>query len=59
MFLKVGKQKFCSSTCARRTHWDAFKERRPNRDHHRDYAHRVRKRLGPKVKVSTKPRRKT
>ena len=58
IFVKVGKQKYCSATCARRTHWDAFKERRPNRDHHREYARRVKNRLGAKVKVSVKPRRK-
>jgi hypothetical protein len=57
MFLKVGKQKYCSSICARRTHWDAFKERRPNRDHHTEYARRVQNRLGANVKVSRKPRR--
>ena len=57
LFVKVGKQKYCSPTCGRRTHWDAFKERRAARDHHREYTGRVRKRLGGKVKVSARPRR--
>ena len=35
--LKVGKQKYCSPTCASRAHWDAFKARRGTRDHHREY----------------------
>jgi hypothetical protein len=58
VFLKIGKQKYCSPTCARRTHWDAFKARRHDRDHHREYERRAKKRLGPNVKVSIKPRRK-
>lgn len=57
IFLKVGKQKYCSPTCASRSHWDAFKARRSDRDHHLEYERRTKKRLGPNVKV--KPRRRT
>ncbi len=55
LFLKVGKQKYCSPTCAGRAHWDAFKARGSARDHHAEYTRRTRKRLGPKVRV--RPRR--
>ena len=57
IFLKVGKQKYCSPTCATRSHWDAFKGRRSDRNHHKEYERRTKKRLGPNVKV--KPRRRT
>lgn len=57
VFLKVGKQKYCSPACASRTHWDAFKARRPARDHHNEYANQTKKRTGPNVKVAIKPRR--
>ncbi|MBI2187319.1 MAG: hypothetical protein HYU37_09420 [Acidobacteria bacterium] len=57
IFLKVGKQKYCSSTCASRAHWDAFKARRRARDHHLEYARRTQKRLGANAKVRIKPRR--
>ena len=55
MFLKVGKQKYCSQTCATQTHWEKFKAKRSARDHHIEYERRTKKRLGPNVKV--KPRR--
>lgn len=58
VFLKIGKQKYCSSTCARRTHWDAFKVRRSPRDHHGEYARRTRKRLGENVKVASRRRKR-
>ena len=58
VFLKIGKQRYCSLTCGRRTHWDAFKARRSPRDHHGEYERRVKRRLGAKVAVSVKPRRK-
>ena len=51
IFLKVGKQKYCSSSCATRTHWDAFKARRPARDHHEEYVSRTKKRVGRNVRV--------
>ena len=54
LFLKLGKQMYCSPTCARRTHWDAFKKRRSPRDHHGEYKRRVKKRLGAKVSVKRK-----
>jgi hypothetical protein len=57
VFLKIGKQKYCSSTCAQRTHWDAYKAGRPPRDHHGEYESRTRRRLGPNVKVTPKARR--
>ena len=57
IFLKVGKQKYCSPTCGSQAHWAAFKVRR-NRDHHREYARRAQKRLGPNVKVTIKRRRR-
>jgi hypothetical protein len=58
-FLKMGKQKFCSTTCASKASWDAFKTRRRARDSHQEHASRTRKRLGRNVKVSTKHRRRT
>jgi hypothetical protein len=58
IFVKVGKRKFCSAGCARRAHWDAFKRRRAERDHTREYARRVQKRLGASVKVRIRSRNK-
>lgn len=57
IFVKVGKQKYCSPTCASRSHWDAFKARRGARDHHHEYERRAKKRLGPNVKVKRRGRK--
>jgi hypothetical protein len=57
IFVKVGKQKYCSPTCASRAHWDAFKARRRARDHHSEYERRVKKRLGPNVKAKPRGRK--
>jgi hypothetical protein len=46
MFLKVGKQKFCTPACASRAHTDAFRKRHPDRDHHAEHERRVKRRLG-------------
>jgi len=56
IFLKVGKQKYCSSKCANRAHWQKFKAHRPSRDHHTEYVRRTRQRIGANVKIN--PRRK-
>jgi hypothetical protein len=56
IFLKTGKRKYCSPSCASRAHWEAFKERRAGRDHHREYTDRIRKRLG-NLKVTPKRRK--
>ncbi len=32
IFVKIGKQKYCSPTCGSRAHWAAFKARRSTRD---------------------------
>lgn len=56
-FLKTRKQKYCSPTCANRTHWDAFKARRSRRDYRGEYARRVKKRIGSNARVKISPRR--
>ena len=57
IFLKIGKQEYCTTLCASRTHWEAFKARRQPRDHRREYARRIRKQVGPNVKIA--PRRRS
>jgi hypothetical protein len=59
LFVKVGKQKYCSPTCASRAHWEKFKMRRKARDHRREYARRTQKRLGGAAKVKIAPRKRT
>ena len=54
LFLKSGKRKYCSTVCGNRAHWDAFVKAhadRSQRDHHQEYARRIQKKLGPKVKA--------
>lgn len=51
IFVKAGKQKYCSTRCMTAANWDRFKENRPVRDHRQEYLARVRKRLGSKVRV--------
>jgi hypothetical protein len=51
LFLKIGKQKYCSQECASRAHWERFKSRHAGRDHQREYEQRIQKRLGPRVKI--------
>lgn len=58
-FLKFGKQKYCSPSCASRARWNAFKARRRARDHRAEYAARVKKRFGQKAKLNIKRRRQT
>lgn len=53
LFLRAGKQKFCSNTCSRRASWERFERHRGPRDHHKEYESRVRKKLGATVKVGT------
>ena len=57
LFLKVGKQKYCSPKCAGQAHWENFKARRPARNHEREYARRTQKRLGPTARVKIKAKR--
>jgi len=60
LFMKKGKQKFCSPTCGNRAHWAAFVKRgRPARDYQREHETRTRRRLGStKVKTAKRGRRR-
>ncbi len=52
MFLKLGKQKYCSPKCASRARSDTFKARRKERDHHHEYVRRIQKKTGVKLKIN-------
>jgi hypothetical protein len=58
VFLKVGKQQYCSPLCAGRARGEAFKARHPDRrrDYHHEYERRIRQRLGRKVTVRSRQR---
>ena len=51
IFVKAGKQRYCSAACSQRTRWDRFKPKRPARDYRLERENAMRKRLGAKVKV--------
>ena len=51
LFVKVGKQRYCSAACSQRTRWDRYKGKRPPRDYRLERENANRKRLGANVKV--------
>ncbi len=51
VFVKVGKEAYCSSKCSNRTRWDRFKSRPRPRDYHREREQAIRKKRGPLAKV--------
>jgi hypothetical protein len=54
LFLKLGKQAYCSPPCSQRARWKRFKKHRKSRDYHAERVRAARKRFGPNVRVGRK-----
>ena len=59
IFVKVGKQRYCSATCSQKTRWSRFKDKRRARDYRKERESTIRKRLGAKVKVGHRQSRRS
>ena len=51
VFLKEGKQQYCSPECSRRKRWARYQANRPDRDYRNERERAVRRKLGPRVRV--------
>jgi hypothetical protein len=61
LFLKQGRQAYCSTRCSQRIRTIRFRESHPDvvsQRRHNGYVRRKQKKLGPKVKVGTRRRRR-
>src|SRR5262245_55196974 len=58
VFVKTGKQRYCSPECSQKTRWDRFVSKtKRTRDYRAERTRAVRKRTGSNVKLATRSRR--
>ena len=57
IFLRVGKQKYCSTACAQKTRWERYKPSRATRDYRAERENAIRKRTGANLRIRGKAKR--